>query len=670
MSNVLFPTELLWGRVLYLILFVFTFTILFKRLFYIYSIIRVGKGKLSDRLTEPKKRLKHAISGALLHMKEATKEEMVAHMRPANEFIGGLAHVFVFYGFLLYLLSYINDPFLRGLFPQLSIPIFEHPFYLFIQDLAGLAILLGIIMNIYRRTFMRVPNLENKWDAWIILFLISCLVISNYVLRAAQMVINPIYPTPLVSGILSTMINEQLALPTYLVFWWIQLFLLASFTIVTIYSKGLHMLISPFSAIFMEIRGTGFIDKVEISEEESYGAEKLNEFRWREILNPFACTNCGRCDRVCPALNTSSKLSPRLLIYNKLRGYALTEGGKYLRGEKNIKSILGGYVSAEEIWDCYFCVACSTVCPVFNEHYNVIVQLRRRLLEAGEVDPGIQDTLMSFYRYGNSFMKPPRERADWTKTLDFKIKDARLEKAEFLWFVGDYASYHPNLQEVTRKVAKVFRHIGLDFSILHDAEQNAGNDVRRIGEEGLFEILVEKNISTLKAAKFDKIITTDPHTFNVLRNEYPLFGASYPVYHYTEILNSIIQPSMLVKKLRYTVTYHDPCYLGRYNKVYDAPRGLLRKLGVKLIEMEQNKERSFCCGAGGGLIWRSKERKGKRPAVVRVEEAYNTGAELLVVACPKDYVMFTDAVKGAGLEGKIRVVDIIELVAEALGVEE
>ncbi|RMG67175.1 MAG: (Fe-S)-binding protein, partial [Calditrichaeota bacterium] len=272
--------------------------------------------------------------------------------------------------------------------------------------------------------------------------------------------------------------------------------------------------------------------------------------------------------------------------------------------------------------------------------------------------------------YGNSFGQPPRARGKWTQGLEFKVKDVRKEPAEYLWYVGDFASYDKRIQELSRTVARVLNQVGVDFGILYDGEKNAGNDVRRIGEEGLFEMLVEDNLAVLKKAKFEKIFTTDPHTFNTLRNEYPAFGGSYPVYHYTGLLAHLLDSGKLQfkKKLNYTVTYHDPCYLGRYNRETEAPRKILRALGLNFKEMPRCGTNTFCCGAGGGRIWMDDSALAERPSELRIKEALALGnVDYFVVACPKDYTMYTDAVKTSGNEGKIEVKDIIELVAEALG---
>jgi Fe-S oxidoreductase len=297
----------------------------------------------------------------------------------------------------------------------------------------------------------------------------------------------------------------------------------------------------------------------------------------------------------------------------------------------------------------------------------MIVQMRRFLVSQGRVDKRVGETLQSLTRYGNSFAASPRNRTKWTQSLDFKIKDARKEPVEYLWLVGDYASYDPRVQSVTRSAARVFQRAGLSFGILYEAEQNAGNDVRRIGEEGLFETLRDKNLKALEKAKFEKIVTTDPHTFHALKNEYP---NGRPVLHAVELLDELIQGGKLFleKTLDGQVTYHDPCYLGRYNGVYEAPRRILAAVAGEIAEMPRNREKGWCCGAGGGRIW-MEDLPGvtERPAESRVREAASlAGVGVLAIACPKDLAMFQDALKTTGLEGRLAVKDVVELVEECV----
>jgi Fe-S oxidoreductase len=293
------------------------------------------------------------------------------------------------------------------------------------------------------------------------------------------------------------------------------------------------------------------------------------------------------------------------------------------------------------------------------------------------MDKTVQDALGSLNRYGNSFNKSDRMRAKWTQGLPFKVKDARKEPVEMVWFTGDYAAYDPRMLGISQATAGLFQQAGLDFGILCEAERNAGNDVRRVGEEGLYEMLRDKNLDAFGKVQWKNgrrvIVTTDPHSYNTLKNEYKFEGNGVVVKHYTELLDECIQDGRLAlkKKLTGRVTYHDPCYLGRYNGVYEPPRRILGALGLKLVEMPRNRQRSFCCGAGGGRIWMEDTPDIKeRPAENRLKEAARLGdVPTFVVACPKDIAMFRDAVKTTGQEGKIAVKDIAELVAEAMAEE-
>jgi Fe-S oxidoreductase len=314
-------------------------------------------------------------------------------------------------------------------------------------------------------------------------------------------------------------------------------------------------------------------------------------------------------------------------------------------------------------------------CPVFNEHVPLITEMRRHLVTEGEVEERIQEVLMNLNRYGNSQGKSPRARAKWTKGLEFKIKDARKEPVEYLWYVGDYASFDPRLQSVTQAVAGILHRAGVDFGILYEGEQNTGNDVRRIGEEGLFEMLRDKNQKILGKARFEKIITTDPHTYQALKHEYAGENGGpapdgVPVLHYTELLDELVRTGKLVlsRTVDAGVTYHDPCYLGRYNGVYEPPRRLLRATGARLVEMPRSRANGFCCGAGGGRIW-MEDVPGieERPAENRIREAASLpGVDTFAVACPKDLVMFKDALKTAGLEDRLAVKDVVELVEHSI----
>jgi Fe-S oxidoreductase/nitrate reductase gamma subunit len=455
--------------------------------------------------------------------------------------------------------------------------------------------------------------------------------------------------------------------------WWLHAFLAFGLIVCVPFTKAFHLISSPANMLLRHVTPAGRLPVVAES-----GVRTVRDYTWRQLVQVDACTWCGKCQDACPGHATGFPLSPRDLVQavdsQLLRTKAKANG--------ETPTLHGEYIRPEQLWSCCTCRACEEICPVFVQHPRLIIDLRRQLVDQGQVDEGLQDALMNFQRYGNSFGQSARKRADWTKPLGFKLKDARKEEVEYLWFAGDYASYDQRAQEVTRKIAQVFQRAGLDMGLLFDKEQNAGNDVRRIGEEGLFSMLREKNGKELAGAKFQKVLTSDPHTYNTLKNEYQTNGnaseddqaatalAGKPVLHYAELLDDLLRHGKLslTRSLDCTVTYHDPCYLGRFNGVYDAPRRVLQTLGVKLVEMPRNRCNSFCCGAGGGRVW-MKDMPGieERPAENRIKEALGLpGVQCLVVACPKDLVMFQDAVKTVGAEARLRVADLGELVCEAL----
>ena len=300
---------------------------------------------------------------------------------------------------------------------------------------------------------------------------------------------------------------------------------------------------------------------------------------------------------------------------------------------------------------------------------GAIVDMRRMLVERGDVDPLMQQALQNFAMQGNSYGKSARTRARWTRGLDFTIPDARKEPVEYVWFVGDFASFDERVQRESQRLAQILHDAGVSFGLLFDGERSAGNDVRQAGEQGLFEMLVEHNMNTFADAQFEAIFTTDPHSLNTLRNDYPQYGLDKPVYHYTELLVDLAAQGRL--PLGHTlegtrVTYHDPCYLARYNGVTDAPRELIAATGAELVEMPRHGTDTFCCGAGGGRIWSTESETGERPSEQRIREAQALGdIDYFVVTCPKDLTMYTAAAVAVGGVG-FEVVELTALLERAL----
>ncbi len=374
------------------------------------------------------------------------------------------------------------------------------------------------------------------------------------------------------------------------------------------------------------------------------------------------CIECGICLSACPVgAPATGFVGPAALV-------AADRLLEEPRGSER-EDVLAWLSRPEGVWQCTTCMACVSACPVGIEHLTPILGMRRTLIDRGDVDPLLQQTLQNFAAQGNSYGKSARRRARWTKGLGFEIPDARKEAVDYVWFVGDFASFDERVQRESQRLAEILHDAGVSFGLLFEGEHNAGNDVRRVGEEGLFEMLVEHNMKTFGEAQFDAIFTTDPHSLNTLRNEYPDYGLDKPVYHYTELLVHLASQGTIA--LRPTlagtrVTYHDPCYLARHNDITDAPRKLIEATGAELVEMPRNGTNTFCCGAGGGRIWMSETEAGERPSEQRIREAQALdGIDYFVVSCPKDLSMYTAAAETVG-GVQFRVVELAALVERAL----
>jgi Fe-S oxidoreductase len=615
----------------------------------------------------------------------------------------GAAHRLIFYGFVLLFIGTATitlDYDILG--PLFGVHFWHGEFYLWfslVLDVAGVLLAGGLIYMMYRRGWLRPPKLDYarpdrlptdpdydrsgyRREDWAFLWTLIFIVFTGYVLEAVRLVwladrpdvwdvrwwspagaamaeaMRAVGMTSAVGGI----VRQNL--------WWFHGLLALLFIALIPFTKVKHIFTSAGSLMFRDPLAAQRLPRVP-AEQKRVGAQFITDFTWKQLLNLDACTKCGRCHEACPARAVGAPLSPRDVILS-LREFAnktLESGTLPAEAELDVHGKGPGQVAMETLWSCRTCMACVEICPVAVEHIPIIVQMRRKLVEDGAMDPQLKKTLQTIHKNGNSFGESRRKRAAWTKSLAFKVKDARKEPVDVLWFVGDYASFDPRNQKVTQSFAALLRDAGVDFGILYEGESNAGNDVRRVGEEGLYEVLAESNIETLSALSFKSIVTTDPHSYNTIRNEYPDFGGTYEIQHYTTLLLKLMQEGKLPvpRQLGRRVTFHDPCHLGRFNKGYEAPREILRLLGCELVEMGRCRANSFCCGAGGGRIWMPDPVGADKPAHNRMREAAAIpGLEVYVVSCPKDLTMFEDALKTTGNEGKFVVKELIELVREAL----
>ncbi|WP_128625746.1 (Fe-S)-binding protein [Borborobacter arsenicus] len=590
--------------------------------------------------------------------------EIGLHRRLLRFRLSGIIHAAILVAFVI-LLSGILQAYSKAFFPDFR----GWDAIAVVQDLAAILMLSAIGLALYNRLVLRPARFKgsNKRDALVILGMISLIVLTMELEFAFHIIADgqnsPYRPvagllatglTPLMPSVSAAQIAEQ-------VFYWAHIASILGFLVYLPGSKHFHMVVG-FPNVYLRSREPR--GRLPTSGAEPAPPTRITELPWKGMLDLYSCTECGRCQSVCPAYAAGLPLSPKTLIMDLRNNLVDTALGTPAAATI---PLAGGVISAETLWACTTCMACMQECPLHIEHVPRIVDMRRALVDEGEMSPLLQATLVNFQKYGNSFKKPARQRPAWTKELPFQVPDARDEPVEYLWYVGDYASFHPLVAERTRNVAKLLHQAGVSFGILYDREKNSGNDVRRIGEEGLFQDLAEENIAAINECDAQRIFTTDPHTLNTLVNEYPALGLRKDVVHHTQLLHELMRDGRLRFRPTGTgqrVTYHDPCYLGRYNGRYDAPRAIIRDLGFDLHDMPRCREKSFCCGAGGGRIFMEDESTLERPSENRIREALALGdISLFVVACPKDIVMYTAAIENINASDKIKVKEISDLFA-------
>jgi len=636
----------------------------------------------------------------------------VTHRRiKRRDRFAGVAHALVFTGFLLLFAGTT----VLGFQTDFTAPVFGWHFwqggfylgYKLVLDLSGLMLIVGLVALAARRGALRPPKLDYRrpdrdpgpYDRtlyrvgdWMFLSTLLWLAVTGFLLEGLQLAwVRPTFAewTP-VGWVLSKLfegigLSGAAAGTAHHVVWWIHGISALTFVASIPYTKAVHMLAAPATLTVTDpVAGRRLVAVPEDATEVGYAT--ITDLTWRHMLSLDACTKCGKCTEACPAAASGYPLSPRDLVLDLREMADAARGIHAAAGVGGVGTaagvadpagapLVGTAIRAETLWSCMQCMACVEICPVGIEHVPIINQLRRRLVDQGEMDPLLQSTLETIQKSGNSFGEPRRKRGRWTAELDFPVKDIRKEPAEVLWFVGDYASFDPRNQQVSRALATVLASAGVDFGILFDAERTGGCDVRRVGEEGLYASLAEHNVETISACDFTRIVTSDAHSFNTLRNEYPAFGGDWEVLHHTQLLWELISSGRLrpARPLGYRVTYHDPCNLGRYNGVYDAPRNVLEAIGVDLVEMPRSRDNSFCCGAGGGRIWMKELRSegSRRPSEQRIDEAVGLGRlDYFVVCCPKDVTMFEDAIKTSGHAEALQLREITELVLESLSLPE
>ncbi len=504
-------------------------------------------------------------------------------------------------------------------------------------------------------------------------------------------------------------IVEPASIVVFYIAWWIHLLFLLTFLVYVPQSKHAHLIAGPANVFFNRLSKPGKLEKINFEDEtqETFGVGKIEDFTQNQLIDLYACVECGRCTNMCPATGTGKMLSPMDLIL-KLRDHltntgaavtsrtpwvpavafsntqgnqiAMMSAGKGAQESATAldmynPSLIGEVITEEEIWACTTCRNCEDQCPVMNEHVDKIIDLRRYLvLTEGKMDPDAQRAMTNIERQGNPWGLNRKEREDWrTAREDVVIPTVKeVSKAgedfEYLFWVGSMGSYDNRSQKIALSFAKLLNEAGVKFAILGNKEKNSGDTPRRLGNEFLFQELAAKNIEEFQKNEVKKIVTIDPHAYNIFKNEYPDFGLEAEVYHHTELLAELVKEGRLKPKYEVNekVTFHDSCYLGRYNEVYDPPREILKAIpGVKLVEMERNRETGMCCGAGGGLMW-MEEHSGSRVNVARTEQALAVNPSVISSGCPYCLTMISDGTKAKEVEETVQTLDVVEILEKSV----
>ncbi|MFH0990957.1 MAG: (Fe-S)-binding protein [bacterium] len=638
------------------------------------------------KLGKPDRRLDHPGIRFWRMMKIA-----LAQSKILREPSAGLMHAGIFWGFCVLLTAVIESIF-EGVFGSFSYrflgPLYE-PLLVLQESFVGIVIL-AVFYAFFRRTVIKPKRLDvdahGKMDAAAILFIILLIMLSTLGQNATRMILN----SPESSRFLSSMAiplfdgMERSSVEVWFeLFWWMHIVLVFGFLNYLPYSKHLHVLTSVPNVFLSGLKARGALNPINLEAEnvEKFGAADVEDFTWKQLLDGYTCTECGRCTASCPANTTGKLLSPRKIIVDIRRrleekGPLMIYGDKAVatvkEGEKNPKekTLLHDYITPEELFACTTCMACMQECPVNIEHVDAIVEMRRSLvLMESNFPPEVQVVFRNLETNGSPWAFPASARAEWAEGMNIPVA-SQTPDAEVLLWVGCAGSYDARYKNVTQSFARLMQQAGVKFAILGTEEKCTGDSARRLGNEYLAQILMKENIATLNNYNVKTIVTTCPHCFNTLKNEYPQFGGNYTVLHHSDFLVRLINGRKLkiTKQQVQSLTFHDSCYLGRYNEIYDQPRALVRMASVSpLIEMKRSRNRGFCCGAGGGRMW-MEENEGKRVNLERTEEALATGAGVIATACPFCMTMMEDGLKSKGANERVKVKDVAELLSEALAI--
>jgi Fe-S oxidoreductase len=670
------------GYIIFWVLFAIAFGFFAQRIFLLVRLILLGKKE--DRFDRIIYRFTSSLGITLSQW---------CNLRSVNrKDWAGIGHSFMFWAFCLFLLDYLIFIGLGAGFGLSGFIVntgFERIFSA-ILDIAALVIIITLIWAAVRRYILKPARLRGhkSSEAGIILLFVFSLMVLYICMEgfylAANNVLDSFSPAgDALSNILkSSGLPPGVLLATYKGLWWLHYLMILGFLVFIPRSKHLHILASSANVVFKKLGPKGSLRLIDIQKPENLGVSKIQDFSWKQLLDGYACTVCGRCHAVCPAQLSGKTLSPRELILN-MKEHLLETGPGLLKanpGTHNAETInekvpapsshsdalIGGVISEEQIWACTTCRACEEVCPSCNEQMDKIIELRRHL-QMVDMTETARDPLKNLRVRGHPWRGTMYARTDWMEGLDIKVisEDSNVD---VLFWVGCTEALEDRSLKVAQALARLMKQAGVNFGVLGDEEMCCGDPARRLGAEHLFQMLAVNNVQIMNGYHVKKIVTACPHCFNTLRNEYPQFGGQFEVIHHTQFINDLIRDSRLrvTNKNNALVAYHDACYLGRYNDIFSPPRQILKSIpGVTLVEMEKNRQNSLCCGGGGGHMW-LEEKTGQRISELRLEEAIDTKAQVVATSCPFCLQMFEDAVKAKAVDQSLQIKDIAELIVESI----
>jgi Fe-S oxidoreductase/nitrate reductase gamma subunit len=590
----------------------------------------------------------------------------------------GWNHLVLFWSFMILLIA--NTEFLlEGLFPDsISFSMLPVKLY-FLIEIASVLALLAVCIAMLRRLAFPPPYMEARSrDAFIILGLIALLMVAFFGLHASEIAGGSelaVSYMPVSQFVASTFLMQVQteSLNDYIdAFWWLHAIVLLVFLNYLPYSKHMHILTGIPNVFFKSLTKVNTQPREEFKKGNVFGVGQIDLFTWKDLMDSYSCTECGRCSDMCPATNTGKSLNPRLVIHD-IKTNLLKNGPLIDKNKAPVLPLIGaggdGSVDEQVLWSCTTCGACMEVCPVSIEHVPKIVDMRRNLVEMNAKVPG---ELLPFFESMEQRSNPwgivPADRIKWA--ADINIKPFETGKTEYLFYVGCFGAFDARSRRVSLAISKILDASGLSWGIMGKDELCCGDSMRRLGNEFVFDRMTKDNIKIFNDKGIKKIITQCPHCYNTLKNDYRQYGLELEVIHHTEFINNLIKGGKLTLNVNEAdlgnVVFHDSCYLGRYNGIYDAPREVIASVtGRAPCEMERRLEKSFCCGAGGGRMW-MEESEGTRINVARVEEALKKGPKTICVSCPYCLTMFEDGLKSIKADDKVKVMDVAEIVSRGL----